>query len=269
MRNCGKKNNILRALTFCFVSLFPCHPYFACILLFIYCLRFHPLDIFITFHLFDIFRSPFSFSSQQTWSNKSKTKYELKSVERKFLGIWALCRKYKIAFHSFFHFPHAQTKTEKLLSKWKNSMKSSDTAAAAAASTIKPRRRNVLNPNVWIIRRKGVSVLGARWCDCVCVLYHYIGECWHHNSLRVENGTRGKTIKEMKRHHQAQTHKCSSTHTPTFFYSCQIIFLIWFLFALSTHTISVGWLSFVRSCFVLLLLSTAFITSNGYLYVYL
>lgn len=69
----------------------------------------------------------------------------------------------------------------------------------------------------------------------------------------MEHGA--KAIKEMKRHHQAYTHTHSffASFFSVSFYSWQIIFLIWFLLALRTFSVSALIRRFVRSCFVLLL----------------
>lgn len=104
----------------------------------------------------------------------------------------------------------------------------------------------------------------------LCVLYHYIGECWHHNSLRVER--EWNTGQNHKRNEKASSGVHTYTHTHSFFFHpCRIIFLVWFLFALSTHThifgVPIHSSDHVLYCrcraVVVVVIATAFITSNG------
>lgn len=81
----------------------------------------------------------------------------------------------------------------------------------------------------------------------------------------MEHGA--KAIKEMKRHHQAYT----NTHTHRFLLSManNFSYLVSFCAQYTYNFLCVVWWadSFVRSCFVLLLHSTALITSNGSIHI--
>lgn len=140
--------------------------------------RFHSLDIFIAFHLFDIYFSAcsFLFILFKPPTNMMK-KSKLKSVERKFLRYLGLVWKIQYCVPIFFlfiiHFRHTQPNTNRKAFEYmeKQYEINSNTPPPPPTTTItKPRRRNVLNPNVGIIRRKGVCVQRRRRCDCVCYI---------------------------------------------------------------------------------------------------
>lgn len=113
MRNCDeKKNNILRALTFCLcaslsLSLSLSISLASFILLHLLPAIFHPLNIFITFHLFNIFLWPFFlfFLQANQIELRQLEKKNWRALNAKFLGCFGLgSRKYKIVFLiSFFH----------------------------------------------------------------------------------------------------------------------------------------------------------------------
>lgn len=102
----------------------------------------------------------------------------------------------------------------------------------------------------------------------MCVLYHYIGECWHHNSPHVVNGTRGQSH---KRNEKASSGIHKYTHTQRFLLSManNFSYLVSSCAQYTYNFLCVVWWadSFVRSCFVLLLHSTALITSNGSIHI--
>lgn len=111
MRNCNKKIIFylifLRARTHSFTVFLSTSlsSRAVILLLFIYCLRFHPLDIFKPFHLFDIFFPPFQVKFMQTKPCSSWSKNRMNSGECKFLGHWGSCQKSTFAmFLPFFIF---------------------------------------------------------------------------------------------------------------------------------------------------------------------
>lgn len=109
------------------------------------------------------------------FSYKQKTKEPERNIFLGYSGLYIRNLRLRCLFFSsflsLFCVRFWQTHTKRTNSFWTNRKWYTTTKK-------QPRRRNVLNPNACVARRKGVCVY--LFNDCVVHLYRW---CWHHNGV--------------------------------------------------------------------------------------